>query len=156
MDSVLKKKESSAIRAHINMMQGIINRMEINCSNCKTWAITILSAMLVLFANDKVHTDMLWICYIPICLFFFLDCYYLGAERRLIREQILFITKVNNHENFEKDIFEFEHINSNSSKTIYYSIKSLYTQAYDTIFAIFSFSTFPLYGSMILIIVLID
>lgn len=48
----LTAKENSAIQAHVNMLQGVINRMANNSANCKTWAITIISAILVLYAVD--------------------------------------------------------------------------------------------------------
>ena len=77
---ILKIKENSAVQAHNNMLQKIITRMGANSANCKTWAITILVALSILVADGKISTDK-WICYIPIVLFFFLDCFYLGIER---------------------------------------------------------------------------
>ena len=101
----LTTKENSAVQAHINMLQGIINRMANNSANCKTWAITIISAILVLYADDKINQEELWICYIPICLFFFLDCFYLGLERQIIKKQSVFITQINNGDDVSNDIF---------------------------------------------------
>lgn len=97
-------KENTAVQAYINMLQGVINRMAGNSANCKTWAITIISAILVLYADDKVSNKDLWICYIPMGLFFFLDCYYLGLERQIIKKQITFVSKLNNGEDVSNDI----------------------------------------------------
>ena len=98
-------KNSSAVQAHINMLQGIINRMAANSANCKTWAIAILSALLALYADDKIGNNNFWICYIPTGLFFFLDCYYLGLERKFRKKQNQFVKIINSEENYEKELF---------------------------------------------------
>lgn len=51
MSNTLQKMESSAVQAHVSMLQGIINRMANNSANCKTWTITIVAAMLVLLVD---------------------------------------------------------------------------------------------------------
>lgn len=40
--------ELSSIEKNIEVVQEIINRMENNLSNCKTWCVTIVSAIIVL------------------------------------------------------------------------------------------------------------
>ena len=47
MADILKTKENPAVLGHINMQQGIINRMAANSASCKTLTITILAAILV-------------------------------------------------------------------------------------------------------------
>ena len=73
-------KESTAIQTHIHILQNIINRMASNSANSKTWAITIISAIIILLIS-KSNTNVLNIAYIPLIMFFFLDCFYLGLER---------------------------------------------------------------------------
>jgi hypothetical protein len=51
-----------------------------NSANCKTWCITLVSALIVLIA-DKGKTNLIPIALIPVLLFCFLDAYYLGQER---------------------------------------------------------------------------
>lgn len=140
-------KENTAVQAHINMLQGVINRMAGNSANCKTWAITIISAILVLYADDKVSNKDLWICYIPMGLFFFLDCYYLGLERQIIKKQITFVSKLNNGEDVSNDIF----LLSSSSSFCNY-VKSFFSQLKNTAIAILSFSTLPFYGAILFFI----
>lgn len=72
--------ESTSVQSYLNILQGIISRMATNSSNCKTWCITLVSAILVVIA-DKNKPDYAWIALIPIILFFLLDSYYLGQER---------------------------------------------------------------------------
>ena len=73
-------KESTAIQTHVNILQNIISRMATNSANCKTWGITIISAIIVLLI-DKSKTEFYYIIYIPLVLFYCLDCFYLGLER---------------------------------------------------------------------------
>ena len=149
----LTTKENSAVQAHINMLQGIINRMANNSANCKTWAITIISAIIVLYADDKINQEELWICYIPICLFFFLDCFYLGLERQIIKKQSVFITQINNGDDVSNDIFSVKPISCrNLCERIEHSFNAFFRQLWNTIGAIFSFSTLPFYGSIIIFI----
>lgn len=94
--SILSQKESSAVQAHINMMQGMINRMASNSANCKLWCITILAAILGLFYDNKFpHLEY---CYFIVGLFYFLDCFYLGLERRFVKEQNDYVKAINNNE----------------------------------------------------------
>ena len=70
--------ESSAVRTHLNIMQGVIQRMAENSRACKFWCVTIASATLVLVARTERPEYAL----IPSALFFILDAYYLALERR--------------------------------------------------------------------------
>lgn len=77
------KADSSAVMKHIDMYQGIINRMAGNSSECKKWALGLVSAIMVLIA-DKGVIDAAALAAIPALLFWFLDAYYLGLERQFI------------------------------------------------------------------------
>lgn len=72
--------ESSSVQSYLNILQSIISRMAGNSANCKSWCITLVSAILVVIA-DKAKPNYAWIALIPVILFFFLDAYYLGQER---------------------------------------------------------------------------
>jgi len=144
---ILEIKESTAVQAHITMLQGIIKRMATNSANCKTWSITILAAMLVLVVEDKICSEKMWICYIPIGLFFFLDCFYLGLERSFIKKQNSFISKINKEEDIERDLFVLE---TETDKGCWRKIASkllhFWQQLFNTLVAIISFSTLPFYA----------
>jgi hypothetical protein len=72
---------SSAVKCYLTLLQGVINRMASNCTGCKTWCITLVSATIVIIA-DKGKPNYVWIALVPLALFFFLDAYYLGLEHR--------------------------------------------------------------------------
>ena len=72
---------SSAVQSHLEMLQGVIQRMAENSRSCKLWSITALSAVIFLAARTGVAWHTL-IALIPLSLFFLLDVYYLSLERR--------------------------------------------------------------------------
>lgn len=65
---------------HLEMIQGVINRMAGNSFALKGWAVTLVSGIFVLAEKD---TDKLYflVAYIPIVVFWWLDAYYLLQER---------------------------------------------------------------------------
>lgn len=68
---------------HMEMIQGVINRLAGNSAKCKEMCITITSAILVLSTTNKTP-DTLWIAVGAIVLFWFLDSFYLGLERTAV------------------------------------------------------------------------
>jgi len=76
----LLSEESVGVQSHLNITQGIIQRMSANSASSKGWCITLVSAILVVVA-DKGKPNYLAIAFIPILLFLALDTYYLALER---------------------------------------------------------------------------
>ncbi len=97
--------DSSAVRAHIEMMQGVIQRMAENSRSCKLWCVTLVAAVLVLVARTGEPSHAL-IALIPTLLFLFLDSYYLALERSFIKSQNVFVTKLHNGELKAADIYK--------------------------------------------------
>lgn len=65
---------------HMEMIQGIINRMGGNSFSLKGWAVTLVAGIFALASKD---TDKMYflIAYVPIVVFWFLDAFYLMQER---------------------------------------------------------------------------
>lgn len=65
---------------HLEMIQGVINRMASNSFALKGWAVTLVAGIFVLAGKD---TDKLYflVAYIPVVVFWWLDAYYLLQER---------------------------------------------------------------------------
>lgn len=65
---------------HLEMIQGVINRMARNSFSLKGWAVTLVAGIFALAGKD---TDKMYflIAYIPILVFWGLDAYYLRQER---------------------------------------------------------------------------
>lgn len=101
---ILETKGDPAIQAHINMLQGSYDRMTQNCANCKTWTVTIVTAVL-LFYLQNIESTSINLAYIPILLFYFLDCYYVGRGRETWRSQRDLVTKINNGEDVSRLVY---------------------------------------------------
>lgn len=117
--------------------------MASNSANCKTWAITIISAIVVLLI-DKSKTNVFYIAYIPWAMFFFLDCFYLGLERHFRTLYNEFIEKL------ESNNFDF--------KAVYKLCgpKKLLKKIGLTICGAWSFSTTPFYAILGILIFIIS
>ena len=85
--------ESGAVQSYLGILQSVINRMASNSAGCKTWCITIVSAIIVLI-SDKSNPIYVWVSVVPILLFLFLDSYYLGLEQRFRDSYNTFINKL--------------------------------------------------------------
>ena len=85
--------ESPAVHKHLEIMQGVINRMAENSRSCKVWCVTLVAAILVLVARTGEPQHAL-IALVPALLFLFLDSYYLALERAFIASQNAFVAKL--------------------------------------------------------------
>jgi hypothetical protein len=96
--------ESGAVQSYLGILQGVINRMASNSASCKTWCITIVSAIAVIIA-DKSNPVYVWVSLVPILLFLFLDSYYLGLEQRFRDIYNVFIKKLHSEEATIDDVY---------------------------------------------------
>jgi len=62
----------------IEIIQDTIKRMAFNSFMIKGWAITLVVVALLLKGTDKYQ---IWIAFIPLLVFWFLDAYFLWQER---------------------------------------------------------------------------
>lgn len=65
---------------HLEFIQNIITRMNSNSFTIKGWMITIVSALLALYANSSNEIFM-FIAIVPAFIFWLLDAFYLTQER---------------------------------------------------------------------------
>ena len=96
--------ESSAVQKHLEIMQGVINRMAENSRSCKVWCVTLVAATLVLVARTGEPQHAL-IALVPTLLFLFLDSYYLALERAFIGSQNAFVRKLHRGELEPADVY---------------------------------------------------
>lgn len=96
---------SSAVQSHLSIMQDVIQRMAENSRSCKTWCITIVSAVLVLVARIEEPNYTL-IALVPTILFLFLDTYYLSLERGFRASYEAFVEKLHTaDEDISSDLY---------------------------------------------------
>ena len=130
-------------RHYISLLQENINRMASNSANCKTWLVTILAALLAIQVSLQELQGILWIALIPAILFYLLDSYYLGLERRFIK--------------IEGGFVDNEKQGSDMTAMLYnFNTKSIMSDCKATWNAMGSTSTWPFYITIILVIVVIS
>lgn len=66
---------------HLELIQGVINRMAGNMFLFKGWGITLVAATLALLASKDVEPGLILITLIPVIAFWILDGYFLSQER---------------------------------------------------------------------------
>lgn len=66
---------------HLEMIQGIIQRMANNSFFLKGWAITLVVAIFAL-SDQTLKQEYFLLVYLPAITFWFLDSYYLQLERK--------------------------------------------------------------------------
>lgn len=67
--------------AHLQMIQGVINRMGSNSFAVKGWSITLTAAMFALAAAKDAQSGLILIAYFPVGLFWLLDAFFLRQEK---------------------------------------------------------------------------
>lgn len=67
-------------RAHLEMIQAIINRMSVNSFLLKGWSVVLVSALFALAAGDS-QALFVYLAYFPAVAFWILDGYFLWQER---------------------------------------------------------------------------
>jgi hypothetical protein len=72
--------DNPATIAHLNTLQGIITRLAGNSAQCKTWCLTLVTA-LIAFAGAAHTIAPIQITILPIAMFLVLDAAYLGVEK---------------------------------------------------------------------------
>ena len=66
--------------AHLEMIQGVVNRLSSNSFLLKGWSVVLISAMFALAAGDK-QLLFVYLAYFPAIVFWGLDGYFLHQER---------------------------------------------------------------------------
>lgn len=96
-------------RQYFEMMQGNIERMANNSANCKTWMLTIVSALMALQCSIDNLDKWIILTMLPIFLFWSLYVYYLHLERGIRNRQTAFIYmfKSNKLEEYKNALFNF-------------------------------------------------
>ena len=96
--------ESSAVQAHLTILQGVIQRMAENSRSCKVWCVTLVSAILVLVARTGEPRHAL-LALAPALLFLLLDAYYLALERAFRNSYNAFVAKLHTGDLAADDLY---------------------------------------------------
>jgi hypothetical protein len=132
--------DSTAVQSYLNILQGVVTRMAASSANCKTWCVTLVSAIIVVIA-DKAKPNYVWIALLPVILFFFLDAYYLGQERSFRAIYNDFIKRLKNGDATASDLFSLIPMKGFNVVKI-------------TFEAISSFAIYPFYLTLIVLLII--
>lgn len=109
---------------HLEFIQNIITRMNTNSFQLKGLTITIVSALIAVYASTQ-KLSFLLIGIFPTIIFWFLDSYYLQQERKFrgVYNDVAGITKANEVKEYEMPIQKYKggkysYFNVFKSKTI--------------------------------------
>ena len=122
-----------------------------NSATCKSWAIPLVTAILMLALEKGVVPPAA--AFIPLCLFYLLDCYYFGLESKFKDCLRNFIIKINEGKDEDTDIY-LSHSTDDKS-WIVRRLCSMWHQILSVLDGMFSFSTTIVYGTLALIVYLI-
>lgn len=102
--SVALDESSPSVQAHLGIVQAIVQRMAGNSASCKTWCVTIVSAVLVIVA-DKSNPMLALVALFPTMLFAALDIYYLALEKAFRNSYNVFVHKLHRERIQPEDLF---------------------------------------------------
>lgn len=114
--------ESASVQTHLAIIQNVIQRMASNSASCKTWCVTLVSAILVIVA-DKEKPDYAYVAFLPTIIFTALDVYYLALEKEFRSAYNDFISKLHKKTLCETDLYSVSP-KGNMSKLYWESFKS--------------------------------
>src|ERR1700719_773777 len=97
--------DNAAVIAHVNLLQGVINRLAGNSSSCKTWSITLVAALLSLAGATHVPAIVTF-ALVPVIVFGFMDTMYLAQERAYRKLFAEVVRKIRQHSYVMADVFE--------------------------------------------------
>ena len=66
---------------HLELTQGVVNRLANNSALLKGWSVTLVAALLALSVATEQKIAFIWIALVPLIVFWILDAYYLWQER---------------------------------------------------------------------------
>jgi hypothetical protein len=95
---------SPSVQTHLEILQGVIERMASNSALVKGWCITVVSAVLVVVA-DKEKPSYALLAMIPTILFFALDAYYLAMEKGFRNAYNSFVKRLHSGSLSREDLY---------------------------------------------------
>jgi hypothetical protein len=78
--SPLFPADNLAVTVHINLLQGIINRLANNSSSCKAWCLALVGALIGLAGATRTPAIVTF-ALVPVVIFGFVDTMYLAQEK---------------------------------------------------------------------------
>jgi hypothetical protein len=134
MANNLEPADNPAVIAHMNLLQGIINRLANNSASCKTWCLALVGALVSLTGATHVP-GILTFALVPVAIFGFMDTMYLAQEKAYRDLYGRIVGRVRDGSYVRNDVFA--------------AGAKLEARHFDA--ALGSWSVFPVYGGLILV-----
>ena len=83
---------SPCVQKSVEILQGIITRMAGNSAQCKTWCISLSSAILVVSVTTK-RPVVAFVAFLPTVILMLMDAYYLSLERDFRKAHTYFLDR---------------------------------------------------------------
>ena len=129
--------DKETLHKEIDLIQGVINRMANNSFLLKGWTVTIIVGVLALTKDTIVTNDVTYfalILLIPLCVFWYLDAFFLHKEK-CYRELYKWVIENRptsneykydlNYKRFENDVDSIAKIMRTSTIGVFYGIIAL-------------------------------
>ena len=136
--------ERSEVQHFISYLEGIINRMASNSANCKNWLLAIIAGCMAIQPSIHAAIGKICLAYPIIGLFCLLDSYYLGCEkyyRDMVKDFVNEVRKDGNQ--YLSCLYKFER-------------RSFCDDVISVLSGLFSIATWPFYGTITVLVFLID
>jgi len=91
---------------HLELIQGVINRMAGNSFQLKGWSVVLVSALFALAANDA-RVYFVYLAYLPAIAFWVLDGYFLWQERMYRRLYDAVRRQTDSDSDFSMNAYEY-------------------------------------------------
>lgn len=147
------KVNDQLVIEHVKMMQDIIVRLANNSKQCKQWCIALVTAILAYATKENAAYTL---SYIPICLFYFLDSYYLSLERKMRNSESDFLWDVENGKDIDEKLFLRGKVPVDWATEFCEMIPHSFNKILSTIKAALSLSTFPFYVILIVFVKIVS
>lgn len=97
-------RHSQQVQFHLNLLQGIIQRMADNSRHCKIWCVTLVSAALFFIVRTE-QPILFMIALVPTLSLMTLDTYYLALERGFRRAYGDFVANLHSGNLTESNLY---------------------------------------------------
>ena len=84
----MEEKFNYNLEKHLEFIESNISRMNKCSFQMKGWTLTIISALLAVYATEvsikEENTNLIYLCILPTSIFWVLDSYYLSKEKKFM------------------------------------------------------------------------
>ena len=147
MENIYPFKEAEQ---YVSLLQENITRMANNSANCKNWLVAVIAgALAISFSKDNVDYAP-YVIVLLMCLtlvFYFLDCLYLGLERRMIEAEKAFVNACRANDGSAENLFMTFKVQGQAPDK-----STKHDQFVDALHATRSWSTSPFYGVILIVL----